>query len=96
MNKEEIYKLRKTCSDYFKKHHYQEALNSYYELIKQYSSSEKVDNFSEIFKTMFRQGVCYFLLNNYENASQCFKNSDELYIKNNLENESRTNKTHGK
>lgn len=87
MNTEEIYKLRKICSDFYKKHHYQEALNSYNELMKQYSCSKDIENQMEVFKSLHRQGVCYFLLNNYEKAFECFRNCEEMYNKNNLQNE---------
>jgi len=89
MNNEEIYKLRKISSDYFKKQHFREALDSYNELLKNYScckdNSEKTN--LEICKSYHRQGVCNFLLNEYDKALESFKCCDEMLSNKNIQNE---------
>lgn len=87
MNNEEIYKLRKNCSDFYKKQHYREALNSYNELLKQYSQNKQTENNLEMCKALHRQGVCHFLLSCYDKAMDCFKRCDEMFNKFNLSNE---------
>jgi len=84
MNNEDIYKLRKSSADLFKKHNYSEALKSYSELIKQYTVSKEE---TELCKATHRQGVCYFLLSDYEKAFECFKRCEEIYMKDKLNNE---------
>ena len=84
MNNEEICKLQKTSSDFYKKQHFREALDSYSELIKQFSSNKEKEKSTEFCKAIHRQGVCHFLLSDYDKAMECFKRCDEFYNKNNL------------
>jgi tetratricopeptide (TPR) repeat protein len=88
MNTEEIYKLKKVSSDFYKKQHHCEALNSYNELIKQYSGNGKESEKStELCKATHRQAVCHFMLNNYDKAMESLKRCEEIYNKNNIQNE---------
>lgn len=89
MNSEEIYKLKKICSDFYKKQHHREALNTYNELVKQYCcNGMESQKTLELCKATHRQGVCHFMLNNIEKALECFKRCEEMYNKNNINNES--------
>jgi len=87
MNTQDIYSLKKSSSDYYKKHHFQEALNSYNELIKQYSNGAAKENSMEMCKALHRVGVCHFLLNHYDKAMEIFRRFEEIYGRNKFENE---------
>lgn len=88
MNTEDIYKIKKTSSDYYKKQHFKEALDSYSDLVKQYSSKKECENSVECCKAIFRQGVCLFFMNDFDRASESFRRFDDIYTNNNLNNES--------